>query len=45
MLIKVDWGSFKRYDYVPRTSFGEMTGDIYIEEALKFIAECPGREI
>lgn len=41
MLTKVDWGSFKRYDYVSRTSLGEMTGDIYIDEALKFVAECP----
>ena len=41
MLTKVDWGSFKRYDYVSRTSLGEMTGEIYIEEALKFIASSP----
>jgi hypothetical protein len=41
LLTKVDWGSFKRYDYVSRTSLGEMTGEIYIEEALKFIAACP----
>jgi hypothetical protein len=41
MLTKVDWGSFKRYDYVSRTSLGEMTGEIYIDEALKFVAACP----
>jgi hypothetical protein len=41
MLTRVDWGSFKRYDYVSRTSLGEMTGEIYIEEALKFVAACP----
>ena len=41
MLTRVDWGSFKRYDYVSRTSLGEMTGEIYIEEALKLVAACP----
>jgi hypothetical protein len=41
MLTKVDWGSFKRYDYVSRTSLGEMTGEIYIEEALKLVAASP----
>jgi len=40
----VDWGSFKRYDYVTRTGLGEMTGEILIEEALKFVAECPAPE-
>lgn len=41
ILTKVDWGSFKRYDYVSRTSLGEMTGEILIEEALKLIAQTP----
>lgn len=41
MLTKVDFNSFKRYDYVSRTSLGEMTGEIYIEEALKMIRDCP----
>lgn len=41
ILTKVDWGSFKRYDYVSRTSLGEMTGEILIDEALKFVAACP----
>lgn len=39
MLTKVDYNSFKRYDYVTRTSLGEMTGEIYIEEALKILKE------
>jgi hypothetical protein len=39
MLTKEDWGSFKRYDYVSRTSLGEMTGQIYIEEALKLVSQ------
>jgi hypothetical protein len=41
MLTKVDWGSFKRYDYVSRTCLGEMTGEILIEQALKLVAESP----
>lgn len=41
MLTKVDFNSFKRYDYVSRTSLGEMTGEIYIEQALKLVAESP----
>ena len=41
ILLKEDWGSFKRYDYVSRTSLGEMTGDIFVEEALKFVDRCP----
>jgi hypothetical protein len=44
ILTKVDWSSFKRYDYVSRTSLGEMTGEIYIEEALKVIGASPGAE-
>jgi hypothetical protein len=44
ILTKVDWGSFKRYDYVSRTSLGEMTGEIYIEEALKLVAASPAPE-
>lgn len=41
ILTRVDWGSFSRYDYVSRTSLGEKTGEILIEEALKFVAETP----
>ncbi len=41
MLTKEDFNSFKRYEYVSRTSLGEMTGDIYIKEALQCIAENP----
>jgi hypothetical protein len=41
LLARVDWGSFKRYDYITRTCLGEMTGEIYMEEALKLIAENP----
>jgi hypothetical protein len=45
MLTKVDFNSFKRYDYVSRTSLGEMTGEIYIDEALKLIDESPSAVI
>lgn len=41
LLTKVDWGSFKVYDYVSRTSLGEMAGETYIDEALKWVAEMP----
>ncbi|MES2796238.1 MAG: hypothetical protein V4683_09745 [Bacteroidota bacterium] len=41
MLTKVDFNSFKRYEYVSRTSLGEMTAEIYMEQALKFINESP----
>jgi len=42
ILVKEDYDSFDRYDYVTRTSLGEMTGEIYIRESLKFIKENPG---
>ncbi len=41
ILTKVDWNSFKRYDYISETCLGEMTGEIFIEEALKFADEHP----
>lgn len=41
MLTKVDFNSFKRYDYVSRTSLGEMTAEIYMDEVLKWLAESP----
>jgi hypothetical protein len=41
MLAKVDYNSFKRYEYVTRTSLGEMTAEIYMEQALKLVKESP----
>lgn len=41
MLTKVDFNSFRRYDYITRTSLGEMTGEILIEEALKLSDSAP----
>jgi hypothetical protein len=37
MLTKVDFNSFKRYEYVSRTSLGEMTGEDYITQALALV--------
>jgi hypothetical protein len=41
ILTKVDFQGFPRYDYVSRTSLGEMTGEILIEKALEFINKSP----
>jgi hypothetical protein len=40
ILTKVDFQSFPRYDYVSRTSLGEMTGEILIENALELVEEA-----
>jgi len=44
ILTRVDWNSFKTYSYVSRTCLGEKTGEILIDEALRFIAESPAPE-
>jgi hypothetical protein len=41
ILVKEDWDSFDRYDYITRTCLGEMTGEIFINEALKLVNDCP----
>ena len=41
ILTKVNFKSFPRYDYVSRTSLGEMTGEILIEKSLEFIGKSP----
>lgn len=41
MLTAVDFNSFKRYEYVSRTSLGEMTGETYIKEALALVDASP----
>jgi hypothetical protein len=41
ILTKVDFNSFPRYDYVSRTSLGEMTGEILIEKSLEFVRKSP----
>jgi len=41
ILTREDYDSFKRYAYVSRTSLGERTGEIFENEALKFVNDCP----
>jgi hypothetical protein len=41
ILTPEDFNSFDRYEYVSRTSLGEMTGEIYINEALAFAEASP----
>jgi hypothetical protein len=41
ILTKVDFNSFERYDYITRTSLGEMTGEILIDKSLAFVDSCP----
>jgi hypothetical protein len=41
MLSKYDYASFKRYEYISRTSLGENTAEIFAEQALKFVDGCP----
>jgi hypothetical protein len=44
ILTKVDFNSFERYDYISRTSLGETMGEIFMDEALKFVDACPRPE-
>ncbi len=44
ILTKEDFDSFKRYAYVSRTSLGERTGEILVNEALKMVEESPRPE-
>jgi hypothetical protein len=44
ILAKEDYDSFKRYAYISRTSLGERTGQILVEEALRLIHESPAPE-
>lgn len=41
ILTKVDFASFPRYEYVSRTSLGEMTGEILIEKSLELVNRSP----
>jgi hypothetical protein len=43
ILTKVDFRSFPRYDYVSRTSLGEMTGEILIEQSLELVERSAAR--
>lgn len=41
ILVKEDWNSFERYNYITRTCLGEMTGHIFVTEALTLADRCP----
>ena len=41
IMVKEDFNSFKRYNYISRTSLGEFTGDIFVKETMKMIRENP----
>ncbi len=41
ILTKVDFHSFPRYEYVSRTSLGEMTGEILIEKWMELVKTSP----
>lgn len=41
ILTKEDYNSFKRYDYISRTSLGEMTGEILVTELLELVKNSP----
>jgi hypothetical protein len=43
ILTEVDFNSFPRYAYVSRTSLGEKTGQILIEQSLKLVEQPPRR--
>jgi hypothetical protein len=40
MLSKYDFNSFRRYEYISRTSLGENTAEVFVEQALKFLHTC-----
>lgn len=42
IISKEDFNSFDRYEYISRTCLGEMTGEIFVQEALQLIQENPG---
>ncbi len=41
ILTREDFNSFKRYDYISRTSLGEKTGEILINELLDLVKNSP----
>ncbi len=44
IMVKEDFNSFERYNYISRTSLGEMTGEIFVSEAMSLVKENPGPE-
>jgi hypothetical protein len=45
ILTKEDFDSFDRYEYISRTSLGERTGGILVEQSLKLVNDCPAPEV
>jgi hypothetical protein len=41
MMVKEDFSSFERYDYITRTSLGENAADLFVEQALAFVEASP----
>jgi hypothetical protein len=41
ILTKEDFQSFKRYDYISRTSLGERTGEILVNEVVRLVQDNP----
>jgi len=44
IMTKEDFKSFERYNYISRTSLGERTAEIIINEAMELIKESPSAE-
>ncbi|OOG78691.1 hypothetical protein [Algoriphagus sp. A40] len=44
ILTEEDFNSFKRYEYVTRTSLGEKTGPALVEHSMKLIEKAPASE-
>lgn len=44
ILTKEDYDSFERYEYISRTSLGERTGAILVDEALELVHDSPAPE-
>lgn len=45
ILSKEDFNSFKKYNYISRTSLGEKTGEIIVNQALELIKTNPASEL
>jgi hypothetical protein len=41
ILTKVDFNSFPRYEYISRTSLGEMTGEILMDKIVEMVKKSP----
>jgi len=41
MLAKTDWDNLERYDYIKRMCLGETTAEVFLDQALRFVAAWP----